>query len=152
MSWTDRLVGSRMAVDQEFGDRVAESSLSNQEWSLVMTATEFRVEDAGDPERARLVGDTSKLPSVVPEMDRVASQQPGPAGDADDASSGGGGLFGSIKGALGMGGDDGADDAERVETAERLVEEYTTRLQERLESNGRWEDVRQAAAEEQRRG
>ena len=150
MSWTDRLVGSRMAVDREFGDRVAQSSLSNQEWSLVMTATEFRVEDADDPDRARLVGDTSKLPSVVPEMDRVASQQPNAGGGADGDSSGG--LFGSIKGALGMGGDDGTDDAERIETAERLVEEYTTRLQERLESNGRWEDVRQAAAEGQSQG
>ena len=146
MSWTDRLVGSRMAVDREFDDQVAQSSLSHQEWNLVMTATEFRVEDVDDPDRARLVGDTSKLESVLPEMERVASERPNADGTAGGDSSGG--LFGSIKSAFGMSGDDGTDDAERVETAERLVAEYTTRLQERLEERGRWEEIRQAAAEE----
>jgi hypothetical protein len=152
MTWTDRLVGARMAVDGEFNDRIAQSSLSAQEWNLVMTATEFRIEDADDPERARLVGDTSKLPSVVPEMDRIASEQPGmggPVGAGGGSGGGGGGIIDSLKSALGVGGGDGgADDAERVETAERLVAEYTDRLQERLESRGRWEAVRTAAAEE----
>ncbi|MFC5973331.1 DUF5799 family protein [Halomarina salina] len=149
MSWTDRLVGSRMAVDREFGDRVAQSSLSNQEWNLVMTATEFRVADVDDPEAARLVGDTSKLESVVPEMDRIASEQPNAGGGSASDGGSSGGLFGSIKDAFGMSGDDGPDDAERIETAERLVDEYTTRLQERLENSGRWEEIRAAAAEEE---
>ncbi|MWG35688.1 DUF5799 family protein [Halomarina oriensis] len=146
MSWTDRLVGARMAQDREFGDRVAESSLSHQEWNLVMTATEFRIEDVDDPEQARLVGDTSKLPSVVPEMDRIASEQP----DAQREQSSGG-MFGSIKSALGMGGGGGSDDAERTAAAEELVDEYTTQLQNRLEANGRWEEIRQVAAEERDR-
>ncbi|MFD1515555.1 DUF5799 family protein [Halomarina rubra] len=146
MTWTDRLVGSRMAVDREFNDRVAESSLSPQEWSLVMTATEFRIADVDDPGAARLVGDTSKLDSVVPEMDRIAAEQPNA-----DRNSGGGGMFGSIKNALGMGDDQEAKDAERKEAAESLVAEYTDRLQQRLEDRGRWEEIRQIAAEEQNR-
>lgn len=144
MSWTDRIVGARMAQDREFGDRVAQSSLSHQEWNLVMTATEFRIEDPDDPDRARLVGDTSKLPSVVPEMDRIASEQP----DAQRQQSSDGGVFGSIKSALGMGGSGGGGDDERTEAAEELVDEYTTQLQRRLEDRGRWAEVRQAAAEE----
>jgi hypothetical protein len=145
MSWTDRIVGARMAQDREFGDRVAQSSLSHQEWNLVMTATEFRIEDPDDPDRARLVGDTSKLPSVIPEMDRIASEQP----DAQRQQSSDGGVFGSIKSALGMGG--GGGDDERTEAAEELVDEYTTQLQRRLEDRGRWAEVRQAAAEERDR-
>jgi hypothetical protein len=147
MSWTDRIVGARMAQDREFGDRVAQSSLSHQEWNLVMTATEFRIEDPEDPDRARLVGDTSKLPSVIPEMDRIASEQP----DAQRQGSSDGGVFGSIKSALGMGGDGGGGDDERTEAAEELVDEYTTQLQRRLEDRGRWTEVRQAAAEERDR-
>jgi len=147
MSWTDRIVGARMAQDREFGDRVAQSSLSHQEWNLVMTATEFRIEDPDDPDRARLVGDTSKLPSVIPEMDRIASEQP----DAQRQQSSDGGVFGSIKSALGMGGGGGGGDGERTEAAEELVDEYTTQLQRRLEDRGRWAEVRQAAAEERDR-
>lgn len=147
MSWTDRIVGARMAQDREFGDRVAQSSLSHQEWNLVMTATEFRIEDPDDPDQARLVGDTSKLPSVIPEMDRIASEQP----DAQRQQSSDGGVFGSIKSALGMGGGGGGGDGERTEAAEELVDEYTTQLQRRLEDRGRWAEVRQAAAEERDR-
>jgi hypothetical protein len=147
MSWTDRIVGARMSQDREFGDRVAQSSLSHQEWNLVMTATEFRIEDPDDPDRARLVGDTSKLPSVIPEMDRIASEQP----DAQRQQSSDGGVFGSIKSALGMGGGGGSGDDERTEAAEELVDEYTTQLQRRLEDRGRWAEVRQAAAEERDR-
>ncbi|MFB6255890.1 MAG: DUF5799 family protein, partial [Haloplanus sp.] len=57
-NWTDRIVGDRMAVDREFSDRVRASEFSNQEWGLVMTAVDFEIEHAEDPDRARIVADT----------------------------------------------------------------------------------------------
>ena len=59
--WQDLIVGDRMAVDQEFSRRVTESEFSSQQWGLVMTATEFRVEDADDPEHARTRGRPGRL-------------------------------------------------------------------------------------------
>ena len=137
--WTDAIVGERMAVDREFGDRVRESDFSNQEWGLVMTATEFEIEHADDPERARIVADTSNLPQMMPELENVRSQMSGMSGGSSSAS---GGVIDSIKDAFGLGGD-GSDD-ERLETAEQLAQEYADELQERLESKGRWESVRES--------
>ena len=37
--WTDAIVGERMAVDNQFTDRVTASRFSSQEWGLIMTAT-----------------------------------------------------------------------------------------------------------------
>ena len=135
--WTDAIVGERMAVDREFGDRVRESDFSNQEWGLVMTATEFEIEHADDPDRARIVADTSNLPQMMPELENVRSQMSGMSGGSSGSS---GGVIDSIKGAFGLGGDGGDD--ERLATAEQLAQEYADELQERLESKGRWESVR----------
>jgi hypothetical protein len=138
-NWTDAIVGERMALDREFSDRVRESDFSNQEWGLVMTATDFEIEDANDPDRARIVADTTNLPQMMPELENVRSQMGGMSGGESKSS---GGVFDSIKGALGLG-DDGGDD-ERLETAERLVQEYADELQEKLEEKGRWDEVRQS--------
>lgn len=140
-NWTDAIVGERMAVDRDFSERIRESDFSNQEWGLVMTATEFEIEHADDPERARIVADTSNLPQMMPELENVRSQMGGMGG-----SKSSGGIVDSIKGALGFGGD-GVDD-ERLETAERLVQEYADELQERLESKGKWERVRKSYEDE----
>jgi hypothetical protein len=146
--WTDSIVGDRMTVDREFNDRVAASDFTSQEWGLIMTATEFEIEHPDDPERARIVADTEKLPQIMPELKNVRSQMAQMGGAPDDASSsgGGGGLFDSIKGALGLGGD-GGNDAERQADAERLVQEYADELQRHLESKGKWERVRIAYQE-----
>lgn len=151
--WQDHIVGDRMAVDQEFSARVAESEFSSQQWGLVMTATEFRVEHAADPERARLVADTTKVEQIVPELETI-QQQMGAMGPAGAGGGGGGGrdddssgLLGSVKDALGMGGDDGGQDSEAVlRRADRLTGEYADRLQQRLENEGKWEEVRTLAA------
>jgi hypothetical protein len=143
--WTDSIVGDRMTVDREFNDRVAASDFTSQEWGLIMTATEFEIEHPDDPERARIVADTEKLPQIMPELKNVRSQMAQMGGAPDDTSSSGGGLFDSIKGALGLGGDDG--DAERQADAERLVQEYADELQRHLESKGKWERVRIAYQE-----
>jgi hypothetical protein len=140
-NWTDSIVGDRMAVDREFNDRVRASEFTNQEWGLIMTAVEFEIEDADDPERARIVADTESLPQVIPELEKVGGQagpggRPAPAEDGNEDD----GLFGTIRGALGLGG--GSDDADRLDAAERLVDEYAAALQDHLESNGKWESVR----------
>jgi hypothetical protein len=147
--WTDAIVGERMTVDNQFTDRVAASRFSSQEWGLIMTATEFEIENPTDPDDARLVADTSSLPAIMPELENVRSQvaaMGGAPGGQDGGSSGG--LFDSIKGALGLGGsDDGGVDADELAAAERLVQEYADELQAHLEDNGRWEQVRLAYQE-----
>ncbi|MFC7188220.1 DUF5799 family protein [Halorubrum yunnanense] len=149
--WTDAIVGERMTVDNEFTDRVSASRFSSQEWGLIMTATEFEIENADDAEDARLVADTSSLPAIMPELENVRSQvaaMGGAPGQGDGGGSGGG-LVDSIKGALGLGGSGGGGgaDAEELEAAERLVQEYADELQAHLEDNGRWEQVRLAYQE-----
>lgn len=146
-AWTDRIVGERMTVDQEFSRRVANSRFTSQEWSLIMTATEFEIDNPGDPETARIVANTEKVEQILPELENVRSQVGAMGGATRDGGSGGGGLVDSIKGALGMGGGGGSYDAER-EAAETLTQEYADELQSHLESNGRWESVCAVAAGE----
>ncbi|HKL28236.1 MAG TPA: DUF5799 family protein [Natrialbaceae archaeon] len=143
--WTDQIVGERMAVDNEFSQRVVASEFSNQEWSLIMTAVEFEIEDADDPDRARIVADTSKLDAIMPELENIRTQMggvPGAPGAGQDRSKGGGGLFDGIKNALGLDGDDEESDDKRKEAAAELAQEYATALQEHLEEKGRWDEVR----------
>jgi len=144
--WTELMMRARMTVDQEFEQRVSESEFSRQEWSLVMTAVEFDLHDPDDPETARLVGNTEKLPAVLPEMERVAGANPMTgAAPAPDEGGNGGRLLDSVKGALGLGGDDGPDE-KKIAAAEALVDEYAERLQAELERSGQWEHVLAVAA------
>lgn len=151
-NWTDSIVGDRMTVDREFNDRVQASQFSGQEWGLIMTATEFEIEDAGDDEEARIVANTEKLPQIMPELENIRSQM-GAMGGAPKGSSGGsgggggGGVLGSIKRAFGLGSGDGGGDNERLAAAERLTQEYADALQQHLESKGKWKQVRVAYQE-----
>ena len=148
-SWTDRIVGERMTVDQEFSARVQDSRFSSQQWSLIMTATEFEIEDADDPERARIVANTEKVDQIIPELENVERQMGamgGQGGGGGGASNSSGGVVDSILGALGLGGDGGDKEEEQLRAAEQLTQEYAEQLQSQLESKGRWESVRQAAA------
>lgn len=149
--WRDLMVGDRMAVDRQFSDRVASSQFSSQEWGLIMTAVEFRVENPEDAENARLVADTSKVEHVVPELDKIKESMGGmggPGGPGGSGGSDGGGFLGSVKDALGLGGDSGGRDHEEVVgRADALTREYAGLLQERLENEGKWERIRTAAAE-----
>jgi hypothetical protein len=144
--WQEKLVGARMTVDRKFNDRVRGSSLSNSQWGLVMTAVEFDIENADDPESARIVADTSKLKHVLPELENVDDQMGG-MGAAPDKSKDGDGMLGGIKSALGLGG--GGDNTDELEMeAKQLADEYASELQSHLESEGRWEDVRETAADD----
>ncbi|WP_435127617.1 DUF5799 family protein [Halobaculum sp. D14] len=147
--WTDAIVGDRMAVDRKFSEQVNASQFSNQQWGLIMTATEFDIEHADDPERARIVADTEKLPGIIPELDNIANQMNAAAGGgADGGRSRGnpiGGFVDELKSLL-TGGNSGAD-REKLEAAERLTQEYADELQRHLEENGTWEQVRIAYQE-----
>ncbi|MFC6755395.1 MULTISPECIES: DUF5799 family protein [Haloarcula] len=145
--WTGRIAGERMTVDRQFTDRIEASSFSNQQWGLVMTAVEFDIEGADEPETATLVADTSKLPSIMPELDKVGQGGPMggvPSGSDSRDSSGSGGFLSGVKAALGLAGGGGDDD--RTEEAEQLAQAYADELQQKLESNGRWESVCEQAA------
>ena len=147
--WTDRIVGARMTVDQEFSSRIADSQFSNQQWSLIMTATEFEIEHPDDPDRARLVADTEQVEQIIPELENVPSGGMGAMGGqapGEQQGSSSGGVFDSIMGALGLGDGDGDDHAEKLRAAERLTQEYADELQSHLESQGRWQSVREVAA------
>jgi hypothetical protein len=142
--WTDMVVGERMQVDQAFNEKVAASHFSSQQWNLVMTAVEFEVEHADDPERARIVADTSKVETILPELEKVEQRRSmasaGNAGDPGD--SGGSGLFDGIKDTLGLG--DSGPDREQLAAAEEMAQMYADDLQAKLESTGKWERVREA--------
>jgi hypothetical protein len=142
--WQDQIVGARMTVDQEFADRVRASSLSRPQWGLVMTAVEFEIRDAEDPEAAAMVADTSKLEHVLPEMANVDDQMNAMAGGSGGSSSPSG-VVGGIKNALGLGGGDD-DNEELAEESTQLAQAYADELQAHLENEGRWDDVRRAAA------
>ena len=147
--WTDAIVGERMTVDNQFNERVAASRFSSQEWGLIMTATEFEIENADDPEAARVVADTSSLPAIMPELENLRSQMAGMGGaPGGDSGGSGGGVVDSIKGALGLGGGGGSGPSDAdLEAAERLVQEYADELQAHLEEVGKWEQVRVAYQE-----
>ncbi len=147
-SWTDRIVGERMTVDQAFTTAVEDSRFSSQEWSLIMTATEFEIVDPATPERATLRANTDKVEQILPELERIRSQtgaMGAPTNDSAGASSGG--LFASLKRSLGFG-SERTYDAER-EAAERLTQAYADQLQAKLESNGRWESICEIAADDE---
>ncbi|MFB6140350.1 MAG: DUF5799 family protein [Halosimplex sp.] len=139
--WSDRIVGERMQTDQEFAEKVAVSNFSRQQWGLIMTAVEFEIEDPEDPERARLVADTSKVETIVPELekvDRASGMAPGGGRQSDES----GGILGNVKDALGLGGGGGGGvDREQLAAAEEMAQMYAGDLQERLESTGKWEEV-----------
>ncbi|WP_410764676.1 DUF5799 family protein [Haloferax sp. DFSO60] len=146
--WTDSIVGDRMAVDREFNEHVMNSQFSSQEWGLIMTATEFEIEDANDPEHARIVADTEKVPMIIPELDNIRKQMGAMGGGGNQSSSSGGSIVDSIKGALGLGGGGGKKDKEeKLKDAKRMTQSYADMLQEHLENKGTWEQVRIAYQE-----
>lgn len=146
-SWTDRIAAERMRVDQHFEDRVTGSSFSRQQWGLVMTAVEFEIENPEDPEQARLIADTSKLSSVMSQVEEVGNRGGGMGGaPSSGGSSGGGGILSSVTSALGLGGGGGGGNDALTQEATELAEEYASKLQERLEDRGRWEAICEQAS------
>ncbi|RRJ28200.1 DUF5799 family protein [Halocatena pleomorpha] len=139
--WTDRIVGARMAVDDEFEDRIQNSEFSRQQWGLVMTAVEFEIEHPGDPDRARIVANTDDLSAIMPELETVEniSTMGSPARDQS------GGILAAVKEMLGF--DSSAVDDQKRETAEQLADEYARQLQQHLEQRGSWTEIRSLATD-----
>ena len=146
--WQDMIVGDRMTVDEEFSSRVDDSQFTRQEWGLVMTAVTFEIRNPEDEAEAEIVPDTSELRSMMPEIEKVADMNP--MGARKDESGSGSGLLGSVRDALGLnsgGSSSDGTDEEKLSEAKRLVSAYADELQARLESEGRWSEVREKAAE-----
>jgi len=139
-AWSDRIVGERMQTDREFAEKVAASNFSRQQWGLIMTAVEFEIENPHDPESARLVANTSKVESIVPELERV-DQAAGMAAGGERPSDDSGGILDGVKDALGLGGGGGGVDREQLAAAEEMAQLYAGDLQESLEAKGKWEEV-----------
>jgi hypothetical protein len=146
--WQDHLAGARMRVDQQFEQRVRDSRFSSQEWGLIMTAVEFEVQSAGDPDSARLVANTDKLGAVVPELGKIQEEMGGAA--RPPSGSSGGGIFGRLRqylgGLTGDAGPEGNSD-EQLDAARALADDYAVELQAYLEEQGRWDEVCALAAE-----
>lgn len=148
--WESQIAAERMAVDGEFNDRVTASSLSPQQWNMVMTAVSFEIRNPTTPADAELYADTSKLDSMLPEIEQMGEASPmggarsGGGGGGGGGSSGGDGFLDGILSTLGMSGGSSSDEL-RAE-AEELAEEYAERLQAKLVENGRWETICERAA------
>jgi hypothetical protein len=85
---------------------------------------------------------------MMPEIEKVADMNP--MGARKDESGSGSGLLGSVRDALGLdsgGSSSDGTDEEKLSEAKRLVSAYADELQARLESEGRWSEVREKAAE-----
>jgi hypothetical protein len=151
-NWTDQLAGARMRVDQQFQETLESSEFTNQEWGLIMTAVEFDVYEPEDPENATLVADREKIREIVPELDNIQREMGGAARPVE-SNPDGSGLFGRLRQYLDFLSTDGSDtpDEERLASAKVLVDEYTEMLEAYLREQGRWEDIRQAAAADQRK-
>lgn len=147
--WSDRLAGARMQVDQRFQETLDDSEFTNQEWGLVMTAVEFDVIHADDPEKAQLVADREKLREIVPELDSIQRDMGGSPRPVESRPDGSG-MFGRIRQYLDFLSTNSSDtpDKERLATAKVLVDEYTEMLEAYLRERGRWEEIREAAAEQ----
>lgn len=148
-NWTDAIIGHRMTVDQEFTDRVQASQFSNAEWSLIMTATEFEIEHADNPETARIVADTDNVESIIPELESIRSQTAAMGGQpAGSAGKSTGGLLGSLKSALGLGKTDSEGvDQEKLAAAEQLTAAYAEALQSHLKETDSFEQATTAYLE-----
>ncbi|MFO7833033.1 MAG: DUF5799 family protein [Halohasta sp.] len=146
--WTDAIIGERMTVDGTFSDRVAASRFSNAEWDLIMTATEFEIERADDPEAARIVANTENVPAIIPELAAIRAQTASMAGQPNTGGrDSDGGLVDAVKRALGFGGDTAETetvDQEALAAAEELTQAYAESLQAHLEETGSFERARAA--------
>lgn len=152
-NWTDTIIGQRMAVDQEFNDRVRASQFTNSEWELIMTATDLEMEHAADPGKATIVANTDDVAAIIPELAAIRSQTAGMAGQPiNEGQDSGGGLLDSLTSALGLGGDNADEDAvdeAKLAAAEQLAGEYAEALQAHLETTDSFEQARTAYLDSQ---
>lgn len=145
--WTDQFIGDRMAVDQEFSDRIQNSSFTTQEWGTIMTAVEFVIESPENPESATLVARTDDIEHVLPALEDMQGPM-GPAGPGSSEQSSSDGIVSRILGSLGIGEEEEKIDEEQLQTAKQLADEYASTFEEHLKEQEKWEQACSVAAEE----
>jgi hypothetical protein len=151
--WTDKLARARIQVDKEFYESIERSQFTEQEWGLIMRATEWRVANPESPEHAKLVAETDKVAEILPQLSRIrqdvqtAAAGPEAARQRTLAEGFSGWINGFVE-MLSRAVTSNSRDS-RVEDAEALAAEYAERVQDYLERRGKWNEVRKAAAEEQ---
>jgi len=149
--WQDLIVGDRMRVDESFAGEVQRSGFTRSEWGMIMTAVDFEI--VGEGESAELVANTDNVDAILPELDeivkRMGGYEPESAGSAlgNLLSGGGGGILQNVRSSLGL---RNGVDPERRQEAIRLANDYARALQGHLEERGRWEEIRDLAAEQDR--
>ena len=151
--WTDKMARARIQVDKEFYESIERSQFTEQEWGLIMRATDWRVANAEDPEHARLVAETDRVAEILPQLSRIrqdvqtAAAGPEAARQRTLAEGFSGWINGFVE-MLSRAVTGGSRDS-RVDDAQDLADQYAERVQAYLERRGKWDDVRRAAAEEQ---
>lgn len=135
------LVGHRLAVDQEFAERVRDSEFSSMEWDLIMSTVSFELSDPGDPENAAIVADLEGIPKAINAIEDLPDAGPGVGGGP--ASAGGNqGIFGRISARLGLDESVGSSSRdERIQAANALVTEYAEVLQIHLKQQRHWQEL-----------
>lgn len=148
--WTDRLAGARMQVDQRYEETIEGSSFTSQEWGLVMTAVDWKMDDPENPEEAELLADTSKLSEIVPELERIQSEMGGSQQPVEEGA-GNGGFLGRIQQYIDhlRSNRSGESAEKRLADATELVDGYALELQAFLEEHDRWEEICAAAASQE---
>lgn len=131
----DHLLGHRMAVDQDFAQRLAKSSFSSGEWDLIMSVVSFAIEEPGDPAAATLVARADRLDDAVAAADEVPEADHGLAGSPGRGD--GAGLVERLRGLLGG----SAADDEREADARALIDDYADRLEAHLRERGAWTEL-----------
>ncbi len=132
-----------MAVDQQFTDRLAESSFSNAEWDVIMSVVEFELADPATPEHAHIeprLDDLDTAVSAANDVPDVAATGP-VAGDQQDNDRKG--VMGTIMNRLGMGGggSNTGNSDDRRHDAESLINEYSDSLEQRIKDAGEWQNL-----------
>lgn len=132
------LVGHRLAVDQEFAERLHESEFSSMEWDLIMSTVSFEMEEPDDPEAAAIVPNVEELPAAISAIEDLPDAGPGVHGGPDRAG-GSGGIVDRLTSRFGITGDEGptSPDARR-RAATALVTEYAEVLQIHLKQQRAW--------------
>ena len=127
--WQSTIAAQRLEVDREFHPELEASTLSRQSWELIMTAAEFEITDTEDPAEADLRVNLDRLDSVLSAIKRIEAEAGGSTPSV--------GLLDRLLGVIRP----SQRTSPYAEEAERLAEEYASRLHEELLRTGQWERV-----------
>ena len=139
--WTDAIIRERMAVDEEFEMNIADSEFTKQEWNIMMSMLDLKITNVDDPENAQVGANMEKLPEILKKMESVETRPNQSAADTGEPKGIAGKLRAKLFGVkvgdvISFDRGDDEIDAERLQTAEQLVDDYLSNLQSQLETRG----------------